>query len=460
SPVFLPFSVQHLARRLLGGRSASEEEEKKMIVKLKAECGQQYTSKLEVMYRDMQASDDVMRQYHAREDLQRDTACPVSLLDARLLQLGRAIARRAGTFASASGSFSASALHQPVDDTVRSPNDPNASDSPESPAFTTPLPSSSSASSSSSSSSSAPSSSSSSASSFAPCPPSSSVWGCEVPQGRGEFEYSVRVITQGTWPVDAQTLISETQLLPSLLAEEATRFEAFYLGRHNGRVLRWNLAQGKASVRGQLLHSRHEFECTTLQMIFLLAFNFFPSTPVSVSDLLQPFFAVSSSLSRAELKRHLISLTTPRCKILLRASSGAGAANAAELKDSDTLTVNLSYTNKLRRVRVPLVAVPAAAGSGEAADAWATPHLEAQAGADVPSSVEQDRNYLVEAAIVRVMKTRRRMIHNDLLVEVTRHLAQRFRPSPALIKQRVEKLIEREFLERDAADRRMYNYLA
>mmetsp|Transcript_52802 Transcript_52802/g.92141 ORF Transcript_52802/g.92141 Transcript_52802/m.92141 type:complete len:97 (+) Transcript_52802:1-291(+) len=82
------------------------------------------------------------------------------------------------------------------------------------------------------------------------------------------------------------------------------------------------------------------------------------------------------------------------------------------------------------------------------------------AGSDVPASVEEDRKHLVEAVIVRVMKSRKTLEHNQLVMEVTRHLTSRFQPSPTLIKQRIEKLIEREYLERSQADRRIYNYLA
>merc|ERR1719190_41100 len=83
-----------------------------------------------------------------------------------------------------------------------------------------------------------------------------------------------------------------------------------------------------------------------------------------------------------------------------------------------------------------------------------------QGGSDVPATVEEDRKHLVEAVIVRIMKTRKTLDHNQLVMEVTRHLTSRFQPSPTLIKQRIEKLIEREYLERSQHDRRVYNYLA
>merc|ERR1711972_761041 len=81
-------------------------------------------------------------------------------------------------------------------------------------------------------------------------------------------------------------------------------------------------------------------------------------------------------------------------------------------------------------------------------------------GTDVPAIVEEDRKHLVEAVIVRIMKSRKTLEHNQLVMEVTRQLTLRFQPSPVLIKQRIEKLIERESLERSQQDRRVYNYLA
>lgn len=74
--------------------------------------------------------------------------------------------------------------------------------------------------------------------------------------------------------------------------------------------------------------------------------------------------------------------------------------------------------------------------------------------------VEEDRKPQIEAAIVRIMKARRNLDHNSIISEVTRQLASRFNPNPSVIKKRIESLIEREFIERDQNDRRLYRYLA
>lgn len=74
--------------------------------------------------------------------------------------------------------------------------------------------------------------------------------------------------------------------------------------------------------------------------------------------------------------------------------------------------------------------------------------------------VEEDRKHHIEAAIVRIMKARRVLDYNSIVTEVTRQLSGRFQPQPSDVKKRMECLIEREFIERDANDRKMYHYLA
>ncbi|EFA79173.1 cullin C [Heterostelium album PN500] len=58
--VFEKYYKQHLAKRLLLGRSVSDDAERNMIAKLKTECGYQFTSKLEGMFTDMRLSVDTM----------------------------------------------------------------------------------------------------------------------------------------------------------------------------------------------------------------------------------------------------------------------------------------------------------------------------------------------------------------------------------------------------------------
>jgi len=61
--VFERYYKNHLAKRLLAKRSISDDTERNMIAKLKAECGYQFTSKLEGMFTDMRLSDDLMTSF-------------------------------------------------------------------------------------------------------------------------------------------------------------------------------------------------------------------------------------------------------------------------------------------------------------------------------------------------------------------------------------------------------------
>ena len=75
-------------------------------------------------------------------------------------------------------------------------------------------------------------------------------------------------------------------------------------------------------------------------------------------------------------------------------------------------------------------------------------------------SVMEDRGQFMDSVIVRIMKSRKQMHHNDLMSEVIKILSTKFQPDPSSIKKRIEALIDRDFIERDSKDLRLYNYLA
>lgn len=73
--VFEKYYKQHLAKRLLGGRSASDDAERSFIVKLKTECGYQFTSKIEGMFADMRTSRDLMESFRQLLEARADALC-------------------------------------------------------------------------------------------------------------------------------------------------------------------------------------------------------------------------------------------------------------------------------------------------------------------------------------------------------------------------------------------------
>ncbi|KAI7728489.1 hypothetical protein M8C21_011442, partial [Ambrosia artemisiifolia] len=78
--------------------------------------------------------------------------------------------------------------------------------------------------------------------------------------------------------------------------------------------------------------------------------------------------------------------------------------------------------------------------------------------ASTTERVFQDRQYQVDAAIVRIMKTRKMLSHTLLITELFQQL--KFPIKPVDLKKRIESLIDREYLERDKSNPQIYNYLA
>ncbi|KAF8207668.1 Cullin protein neddylation domain-containing protein [Mycena galopus ATCC 62051] len=67
---------------------------------------------------------------------------------------------------------------------------------------------------------------------------------------------------------------------------------------------------------------------------------------------------------------------------------------------------------------------------------------------DVLKAVDEDRKYVIQATIVRIMKARKTMKNQALIQEVISQISQRFAPKIPDIKKAIETLLEKEYIER------------
>ncbi|XP_065889217.1 cullin-3-like isoform X2 [Dysidea avara] len=330
--VFERYYKQHLAKRLLLNKTVSDDLEKGMISRLKNECGCQFTSKLEGMFKDMTLSNSTMDKFKDH-------------------------------------------LHN---------------------------------------------------------------------QGyRVDVDLNVRVLTMGYWPT--QTNQAQCQL-PRAANIAWGVFQRFYLNCHSGRQLTLQTHLGSADLnatfypveKGEATSTvpsvkKHIIQVSTHQMCILDLFN--TKSSITFQEM------EDTGIPPKELIRALqpLALGKPAQRVLLKSPKGR------EIESTDVFVVNDQFTSKLHRVKIQAVAV-----KGET-----DPERK-----ETKQKVEDDRKHEIEAAIVRIMKARKRSAHNVLVAECMEQLKARFLPSPMIIKKRIEGLIERDYLARAPEDRKIYTYVA
>lgn len=242
------------------------------------------------------------------------------------------------------------------------------------------------------------------------------------------FDLNVTVLTSSVWPIR----VPPPCILPAEEMRAVNVYAEFYIHRHSGRKLMWINNLGTCEIRAHFGAKRYELTTNTYQMIILLLFN--ANDSLSYGEI-----KLQTGLQDYELRRHLFSLSGARHTLLTKSSTGK------EVLPEDIFRWNAEFRAPTIKIKLP------------------TPltRLDADIVSQDPKQdeesltrgeVEAARGHLVEAAIVRVMKTRRRLAHALLVAEVTTHLQTRFQPDPALIKKKIEALIDREFLERIDGD--------
>lgn len=248
------------------------------------------------------------------------------------------------------------------------------------------------------------------------------------------FDLSVSVLTSTYWPIAA---VQQACIMPPSMVSARQAFEKFYQSRHSGRLLSWHPNLGSADVRVAFKNRKHELNVSTYALVILLLFD--EEGTNASSGLSYAAIKQNTNIPDGDLKRNLQSLACAKYKILLKEPKGR------DVGDQDTFTFNEGFSCPLARIKIATVA----------ARVESTTERK-----ETNEKIEEERKNQIEACIVRVMKDRKRLSHNELVNEVIKQLLGRFGPNPLVVKKRIESLIDREYLERDGEQRNVYNYLA
>ncbi|TNY22886.1 Cullin family-domain-containing protein [Rhodotorula diobovata] len=342
--IFEAFYKRDLAKRLLLNKSASVDAERSMLLKLKDECGPGFTQKLEIMFKDMDLSADVMRAF----------------------------------------SSSTSSRGNP-------------------------------------------------------------------------FDLSVSVLSQGNWPSYPPFPVA----LPGAMVDARERFRAFYVGKHGGRTLTWAHGLDTVTLRavfpaggagerdregrkgagaGAGTGGRKELLVSLAQAVVLLLFNDTAGQGdgcdegmLSVEDI-----GAATQLDAKELSRTLQSLACGKVRVLTKHPKGR------DVNPGDRFAFNSDFKSDHVRIKINQIQQKETVEENKS----------------TTERVFTDRASHLQLAIVRIMKARKTLKHQELVMEVVSQIGQRFKVEPAEIKKSISSLIDREYLCRDEENQAVYKYLA
>ncbi|KAM1001657.1 hypothetical protein FF1_008146 [Malus domestica] len=237
------------------------------------------------------------------------------------------------------------------------------------------------------------------------------------------MDLTVTVLTTGYWP----SYKSFDLNLPEEMVKCVEVFKGFYETKTKHRKLTWIYSLGTCNVTGKFDTRPIELIVSTYQAALLLLFN--SADKLSYSEILTQL-----NLTHDDLVRLLHSLSCAKYKILIK------EPNSKTISTNDSFEFNYKFTDKMRRIKIPL------------------PPVDERK--KVIEDVDKDRRYAIDAAIVRIMKSRKVLGHQQLVMECVEQLGKMFKPDIKAIKKRIEDLITRDYLERDKENPNMFKYLA
>lgn len=250
----------------------------------------------------------------------------------------------------------------------------------------------------------------------------------ELVKDNPKLEFNVHVLTSGCWPVYKELNLC----LPSHVKQLQEQFKVYYLGKHTGRRLVWQNFLSTCLLDARFERGKKEFKVSGAQACVLMLFN--ECSKLTYKEIHERS-GIPIDYTRAILKSLTFSKAA-KTWILIKEPK-----NMKITKD-DTFCVNTKFKHKLFRITIN--------------------HAQAKETKEehkrTTKKIFQNRQYAIDAAIVRIMKARSTLSHPLLMSEVFSQI--NFPAKPIEIKRRIASLLEREYMKRDNDNPKIYHYLA
>ncbi|AEO70905.1 uncharacterized protein THITE_2122761 [Thermothielavioides terrestris NRRL 8126] len=231
------------------------------------------------------------------------------------------------------------------------------------------------------------------------------------------LDSSYSILGTGFWPLSPPGTNFNP---PEEVAADCERFGRFYKAKHEGRKLTWLWQLCKGEVKANYIRNAkmpYTFQVSIYQMAILLLFN--DKDKNTYEEI-----ATTTQLNSEALD--------PSLGILVKAKVLNIEGGSAKVGPGATFSLNYDFKNKKYRVNLNV---------GMKSETK-------QEEAETNKTIEEDRKLLLQSAIVRIMKARKRMKHQQLVSETINQIRARFVPKVGDIKKCIEILLDKEYLER------------
>ena len=228
-------------------------------------------------------------------------------------------------------------------------------------------------------------------------------------QLKQSVDLNVSVLSASAWPTYPAVEVE----IPTEIQKATRDFEKHYKSKYNGRKLDWMHSLAHCQVKAAFPKGNKEIVVSCFQAVVLLYFNEkAPNEAVSYIELQE-----ATKLKDEELKRTLQSLACARYRVLLKSPKGR------DVNATDKFVVDPNFTDAKYRIKINQIQLKETREENK----------------QTHERVAADRQYETQAAIVRIMKSKKRVKHALLVANVIDATKNRGSVNADDIKKQIEK---------------------
>lgn len=223
------------------------------------------------------------------------------------------------------------------------------------------------------------------------------------------LDLQVMILSASAWPTYPDVRLN----LPDDVATQIERFDQYYKNKHTGRLLTWKHSLAHCAIKASFAKGTKELLVSAYQAVVLILFNAVPA------DGFLAYEQISSAtgLQGGDLERTLQSLACGKARVLTKHPKGR------DVKSTDTFTFNRTFVDPKYRIKINQIQLKETKEENKQTN----------------ERIVQDRRFETQAAIVRIMKSRKSMGHAELVAEVINLTKKRGSVEPAAIKKEIER---------------------